>query len=691
MKVTFQYKRDLNSVIKTGGWCLLVLLLLSTVNVFSQPTPPRIRCISVESNGNVTLMWQAPVDTGTLFGGYHIYSATSLSGPYSLADSLFNYNTFSTTLTGVNANNTTLYFYIRSRQGCCNTYSSSSDTLRSMRMIVTSLSNETVRLNWNRIHTPPLPSTLSSFVVSKELTAGVYTNFRTLPDTTTVDTNIFCNKFINYKVTQGDVSGCLSVSSVDGEVFRDTKGPSQPLIDTVSINLITGNVNITWFPDSSADTQGYVIYQFNGVAYDSIGTVNGINTLSFTNTVTNSASQIETYSVAAFDSCKNLGSLAVNHNTMLLTKSFVKCTATLSLQWNAYMNMQGGLQRYEIWYRENTGAWTLDGFVPGTTLLYEKVLTVQGASYDFVIRAIGGDNQTASSNSISQVADIFNQPLFLYIRSLDVTGSAVTVKCLVDAASAVISYRLYRGNSTAGPFTFVSEIPFPATASVILSDPGAGADKQKVYYKLTATDSCGLEQVTSNIAGTVFLVAEGGNDLTSNLNWIDYTGWEGVTGHFNIFRADNSGIATTPFATVSGDTLFLIDDVSDFPVQDGNICYAVQAVEAAVNTFGFIDSSFSNVACAPQTAAAYIPNAFTPEGKNPIFKPLLVFGDPATYSFQVFNRWGQLVFASSVPEVGWNGTYQDSGAPAGIYAYQMVFKGFNKKEIRRTGTVLLLR
>jgi len=668
-----------------------LLFLISASKIQSQPTPPQVRCISVESNGNITLTWLAPVDTGNVFGGYHIYYGNAPSGPYSPVDSIFNYGTLTTTITSVNANNTTLYFYLKTRDGCCSNYSVASDTLRSIRMIVTPLSNETVRLNWNRTHTPPLPSTLSSFTLSKELTPGVYTNFRTLLDTTTTDTNYYCNKFINYKVTQGDVSGCQSESSVDGEVFRDTRGPAQPLMDTVSIDMLTGDVHITWFPDSSLDTKGYVIYQFNGLSYDSIGAVLGINTLSYIFTGTSSDTQVETFTVAAFDSCKNLGALSANQVTILLQESFVKCTAKVSLEWSAYQNMKNGLQRYEIWYRENAGPWTMDGFVPASVLSYSKTLTVQGATYDFLIRAVGGDGQTASSNIVTQVANIFNQPAYLYIRSLNVSGSGVVVKCHVDPTADVTSYRLYRGNTPAGPFTFVSQVPFSVNPAITIVDGFAEADQQQKFYKLTATDSCGLEQVTSNIAGTVFLNAQGGNNFTSELYWLDYFGWQGPTGHFNIYNAGNGWIDPAPFATVSGDTLFYTDDVSDFPVENGNICYVVQAVEQTVNTFGFLDSSFSNLGCAPQSPAAYIPNAFTPNGKNPIFKPYILFGNPEEYSFQVFNRWGQMVYNSSVPETGWNGVYQNADAPSGIYAYQLIFKGYNKKEVRRSGTVMLLR
>ncbi len=558
-------------------------------------------------------------------------------------------------------------------------------------MIVTPLSNEMVKLNWNRTSTPPLPTTSPNFILSKELTTGIYTPFRNTIDTTTNDTNIFCSKFINYKVTQADFSGCVSGSTIDGELFRDTQGPAQPLIDTVSIDLTTDDVHISWFADSSADTQGYVIYQYNGTSYDSIGSVLGINSVNFIYSLTSSGSIVETYTVAAFDSCKNLSSLAANHKTMLLETSFEKCSATISLSWTPYENMINGISRYEIWVRVNSGSWVRDAFVPSTVFTYDKILTQQGALYEFVIRVVGNDGQTASSNIRNIVADIYQQPGFLYIRSLNVKGSGVEVNCLVDPAGDIISYRLYRGQSQNGPFDLILEKNYTPSPNVSFTDAFAGADKQQIFYRISATDSCYNEQVFSNISGTVFLTAEGGNDFISEISWLDYIGWQGPTGSFNIYRVIDGIVSGSPFASVSGDTLFFTEDVSNFPAGEGNICYVVQAVEDSVNTFGLLDSAFSNVACAPQNASVYIPNAFTPGGKNPIFKPYILFGDPATYSLQIFNRWGQLIFSSSNPELGWNGNFEDKESPSGLYLYQLIFKGFNKKEIRRTGTVMLLK
>jgi len=206
-----------------------------------------------------------------------------------------------------------------------------------MRLIATPLSNEQVRLTWNLIRNP-LPTTSSGLhEVSKEINAGVYTTFRSTPDTFTFDTNYFCDRIINYRITLSDASGCQSTSTIDGERFRDTRGPSATSMDSVSIDPTTGDVNITWEPDSSADTQGYVIYRFNGVSYDSIGAVYGINSLSFTYAAALSTSENgpEVFSVAAFDSCKNLSPVAVNHKTMHLQGSLSKCESLARLTWTS--------------------------------------------------------------------------------------------------------------------------------------------------------------------------------------------------------------------------------------------------------------------------------------------------------------------------------------------------------------------
>lgn len=91
----------------------------------------------------------------------------------------------------------------------------------------------------------------------------------------------------------------------------------------------------------------------------------------------------------------------------------------------------------------------------------------------------------------------------------------------------------------------------------------------------------------------------------------------------------------------------------------------------------------------------YVPNVFSPneDGVNDVFKPEMACNITA-FDLQVFNRWGQLVFASDNPEVGWNGTAKGELAPATVYVYRLEVsyeqEGNVKKELK-TGDVALVR
>lgn len=88
----------------------------------------------------------------------------------------------------------------------------------------------------------------------------------------------------------------------------------------------------------------------------------------------------------------------------------------------------------------------------------------------------------------------------------------------------------------------------------------------------------------------------------------------------------------------------------------------------------------------------HIPNAFTPngDGKNDIFVPLLKSGT-RFYDFKVFNRWGELLFHSTTPKKGWDGTFQGSQQAPGIFVYLVVAEGNCENRIQEKGTFMLIR
>lgn len=88
----------------------------------------------------------------------------------------------------------------------------------------------------------------------------------------------------------------------------------------------------------------------------------------------------------------------------------------------------------------------------------------------------------------------------------------------------------------------------------------------------------------------------------------------------------------------------------------------------------------------------YVPTAFTPnnDGKNDFFKPL-IYGNIRQYSFRVFNRWGAIVFQSSNPQQGWNGTVKEVNQDGNTFVWTLTYQLDAQPVTQLHGTVLLMR
>lgn len=88
----------------------------------------------------------------------------------------------------------------------------------------------------------------------------------------------------------------------------------------------------------------------------------------------------------------------------------------------------------------------------------------------------------------------------------------------------------------------------------------------------------------------------------------------------------------------------------------------------------------------------YVPNAFTPNGdeKNDRFRCLAV-GMESVDFFNVYNRYGQLVFSSVKYAHGWDGTVRGIKQPSGTYVWMARGKDPTGKVHLKKGTVTLIR
>lgn len=90
-----------------------------------------------------------------------------------------------------------------------------------------------------------------------------------------------------------------------------------------------------------------------------------------------------------------------------------------------------------------------------------------------------------------------------------------------------------------------------------------------------------------------------------------------------------------------------------------------------------------------------IPNVFTPngDGNSDYFLPRQMLSRNVTsFDMQVYNRWGEIVFKTSVPDGrGWDGKYGGDDQPTGVYIYLIQVSFANGVSERYQGNVTLLR
>lgn len=108
------------------------------------------------------------------------------------------------------------------------------------------------------------------------------------------------------------------------------------------------------------------------------------------------------------------------------------------------------------------------------------------------------------------------------------------------------------------------------------------------------------------------------------------------------------------------------------------------------NEYGCVDTSFKIIKVKDEFAI-YIPNAFTPNSDN----INQTFGAKGVgikeFEMFIYNRWGELIFTSENINSQWDGTYQNTESPQGVYVYMINVKSSSGRTYNFTGHFTLIR
>ena len=226
-------------------------------------------------------------------------------------------------------------------------------------------------------------------------------------------------------------------------------------------------------------------------------------------------------------------------------------------------------------------------------------------------------------------------------------GSKITI----DAGSGFAGY-LWQDGSTDSIFA--------------VSSPGE--------YYITATDECNITSSDTILVTYVNMQLDAGPDLelcekqnsrlSANDGFTNYL-WQPAEGIVGGPAAQS--IEIDPSAT----TDYIVTATAE------GICLLSDTVKVVV------DNCLNKLV---------VPMAFAPDhgGVNDVLRPV-VFGYLAKYEFFIYNRWGQLVFHSNQPGLGWDGTIDGRAQGEGTFVWYCHYQFSGDIERTGKGTFLLIR
>ncbi len=591
---------------------LAAIVAFSNTNSYAQA--PGLRCLAVDSLGNVLITWAQPSDSCGVFNNYQIYYSAAQGGPYTLIDSVSNFNTTTYLHLNAGANLGSVYYYIVNNSGCA---SNISDTLQSIFLTVSNSVSGVANLSWNSMHNPEITDSIYYVIFREDTINGgmAYLDSVSLLNTY-IDSITVCGDTLDYQLFMMDSTGCISSSSV-ALYTADGLQPNGVVIDSVSVDPATGLAILSWTATGSADVIGYNIYVADTPPFWTlIGFVSGLNNTFYTDPFSGAIvfpgpplrqysvdSGAVLYNVAAIDKCGNESFFLNGFNTIHISGTLDTCVGEAELTWNSFVNWPTGVAGYDVFLSTDGGAYNLLASITGTSYIHKGLL--RSSTYCYFVRAINVAGTKSSSSN-------------LMCSYSDTTGdSGISFQLSVEARDSV-----------------------------------------------------------KNI-----------------LTWSENPSWSTFVTRYDIYRSVDGGGFQYLDSTAFGTTTLIdsLDPLSDFRFGRGYFCYFVVPVKTGGNIYACVDTS--SIECVTQFPKYVVANTFTPngDGLNDIFKPIRVFVDRNNYLMIIYTRWGQKVFETTNPDLGWDGLINGFVAANDAYVYYVEFT-INVNEPRiKAGTVLLIR
>jgi gliding motility-associated-like protein len=198
-----------------------------------------------------------------------------------------------------------------------------------------------------------------------------------------------------------------------------------------------------------------------------------------------------------------------------------------------------------------------------------------------------------------------------------------------------------------------------------------------------------------------------------------------TSGSYSVVATDQNGcsatsqviVSTAPAAGVTltaSDTILGLNETAVLEILGGDTynwipstglscddCFSVIASPSSSTTYTVTGTDTSgcpylrviNVLVDIVCNELFVPNIFSPNGiGNAENEKLYVYSNCVkSMNLGIYNRWGELIYATDDQAACWDGTHKGVPVMTGVYAYRLFVEQFDGQKIEKTGNILLTR
>lgn len=190
---------------------------------------------------------------------------------------------------------------------------------------------------------------------------------------------------------------------------------------------------------------------------------------------------------------------------------------------------------------------------------------------------------------------------------------------------------------------------------------------------------------------------------TTGMYWVQVVDGNGCTGRDTVSIVNIIGNPTfflPPDTVVCGgypNTITAADGYVSYNWSNGANTQAITVKQAGdlsltvTDKFGCSGTEDISITTKQCLFGIYFSNAFTPDGaSNTVYRPY-VLGDMTHYHFQIFNRWGQMVFETEDYTRGWDGNVGGTPQPAATFVWVCQYQFAGESPKIEKGTLMIIR